>query len=487
MYNSADSKNDYSLQSVDDARLMGIVRKYTDLPRCDIDILLEVSHTLYMVSELEGGDIFIDCLSRDGQCAVVVAQYSPTDESNYDHNIVGDPMYRHNEPGVFRTLEIGVPSRELKAVVNHNILIRQNVSAIKNAEGRIIGVLIVERNLREPSNRESAENSDENPIYKTIYNAREMQNIAEYMHDAMIRFNTMGVSVYANPRARQIYRGLDYKDDIVGMSFENLAFGSYSFREVVEKERIEHTEIKIGKYFLNVLYACIRDDDQFMGAVLLIKDTTQEKINEKELILKSTAIDEIHHRVKNNLQTIVSLIRLQSRRINHPEVRRVCGEIISRIYSISLTHEILAQKGVDAIDIKEMLGRMVNGAKGYIIPDGLNLELEISGDSFTLQSDIATTIAMVVNELIQNCIKHAFVGRRDGRVSLVISKGDMYSSIVVADNGVGIDSTAERAGSLGHKLVRSLVEDKLKGSIRVDSSGEGTQIFFDFIRGSAEN
>jgi len=293
--------------------------------------------------------------------------------------------------------------------------------------------------------------------------------------------------VYANPRARQIYRGLDYKDDIVGMSFENLAFGSYSFREVVEKERIEHTEIKIGKYFLNVLYACIRDDDQFMGAVLLIKDTTQEKINEKELILKSTAIDEIHHRVKNNLQTIVSLIRLQSRRINHPEVRRVCGEIISRIYSISLTHEILAQKGVDAIDIKEMLGRMVNGAKGYIIPDGLNLELEISGDSFTLQSDIATTIAMVVNELIQNCIKHAFVGRRDGRVSLVISKGDMYSSIVVADNGVGIDSTAERAGSLGHKLVRSLVEDKLKGSIRVDSSGEGTQIFFDFVRGSAEN
>jgi hypothetical protein len=99
------------------------------------------------VCDLDGGDIFIDSLTPDGKKAVVIAQFSPPG-TNYPRNIVGELMLPSNEPGVFRTLELGASSRKLKAVVTGNYVIRQNVSAIRNPAGRIIGVLIVERQIQ---------------------------------------------------------------------------------------------------------------------------------------------------------------------------------------------------------------------------------------------------------------------------------------------------------------------------------------------------
>ena len=268
----------------------------------------------------------------------------------------------------------------------------------------------------------------------------------------------------------------------MGMSFDNLVLGEYTMDDVMQQRHIEHKEVTIGKYILNVVAATIEEDDQCLGVVLLIKDTTENKIKEKELILKSAAIDEIHHRVKNNLQTIVSLIRLQARRSASQEVRRVCHEIINRIFSISLTHEIMVQKGVDLIDVKEMLWRMINNTKSYSMPEGFDLEIELRGDSFYSQSDTATAIAMIVNELLQNSIKHGFVGRKEGRIAIQISCEGRYASIRIADNGVGLrQNHTQREESLGLKLVRNLVKDKLCGNMKIESSPQGTMIFFDFI------
>lgn len=484
MYDSPSGRDGDSRQWIDDQGLMAACKQHTDLSVDDIEALLEVSHTLEVVHELEGGDIFIDCLSRDAKFAVVVAQFSPLEGTNYTRNIVGELMLRNNEPGVFRTLEIGTPSRKLKAVVSGDCLIRQNVSAIRNKRGKVVGVLIVERSIESAELWDMDGTEQQNAargLFKEAYDANEMERVAEYMNDGMVRFNAQGIAVYANPRARQIYNGMEYMDEIVGLPFENLAFGNITFADVKTKGRNAHTEVRIGGYILNVVYAPINNGEKFTGTVLIIEDTTEEKNIEKELVLKSASIDEIHHRVKNNLQTIISLLRLQSRRIENEQARNAFAETISRIFSISLTHEILAQKGVDDVDIKEMLGRMLNSAKGYIVPENLELSLEIFGDSIELRSDTATSIAMVVNELVQNCIKHAFVGRSTGRVQLTITKGDVYSCIEVVDNGVGYSPGKIREGSLGHRLVRSLVEDKLFGKIEIQSSQEGTYVKFDFM------
>ena len=481
MYNSPGGGNDYRFKSID-AELLHACKECTDLTREDINILLEVSHTLEVVHQLEGGDIFIDSLTRDGQAAVVVAQYSPAD-SNYTRNIVGELMLRSNEPGVFRTLEIGVPSRKLRAVVTGNHLIRQNVSAIHNGKGAIIGVLIVERHIEgaELWDTENVSQDEAGGLLKTAYDAHEMERVAEFMKDGMVRFNQVGLAVYANPRAEQIYHSLGYMDSIVGMPFQNLAFGSIVFSDIEKDGHNAHTEVQIGGLILNVVYAPLSSGDAFIGAVMLIEDTTEEKNIEKELVLKSAAIDEIHHRVKNNLQTIISLLRLQSRRVEDESARTAFSEAMSRIFSISLTHEILAQKGVDDVDLKEMLSRMLNSAKSYIIPDNLELSMEISGDSMLMKSDTATTVAMVVNELVQNCIKHAFTGRSRGRIALSIRRDKKHSYIEVADDGVGYNLAEAYNGSLGHKLVYNLVRDKLFGAIKINSSAQGTRVEFGFL------
>lgn len=335
MHHSAGGGDDHRFRSLDE-ELIRACKAHTDLADADIDILLETSHNLEVVHELEGGDIFIDSLTTDGGAAVVVAQLSPAG-SNYSRNIVGELMLRNNEPGVFRTLEIGAPSRKLKAVVTGDYLIRQNVSAIRNKQGTIIGVLIVERHIEgaelwEAGAAEAAGAGGE--LLKTAYDAKEMERVAEHMKDGMVRFNQLGIAVYANPRARQIYRGIDYMDDIVGMPFENLAFGKIEFKDIERKGRNAHTEVQIGGYILNVVYAPIAGGEGFTGAVMLIDDATEEKNIEKELVLKSAAIDEIHHRVKNNLQTIISLLRLQSRRIESRDAREAFAETMSRIFSI---------------------------------------------------------------------------------------------------------------------------------------------------------
>lgn len=473
MHNSAGGEDTF-IRSVD-GELICACLEHTDLSQSDIAVLLEVSHTMGAVHDLDGGDIFIDCLTPDRRSAVVIAQFSPPD-TNYPRNIVGELMLPENEPGVFRTLELGVPSRKIKAVVTGNYLIRQNISAIRNKTGEIIGVLIVERQIEGAEQWESASTG----ILTASYDAKEIERVAEYMHDGMVRFNTEAVAVYANPSARQLYQGINYIDDIIGMSFENLAFGNINFREIKKAGKRIKTEVNIGEFSLNVTYAKISSCDKFMGAVMLIEDKTEEKNIEKELLLKSAVIDEIHHRVKNNLQTIISLLRLQRRRMSNQDARDAFTETISRIYSISLTHEILAQEGTGNIDIKEMLDRMFNSARSYIVPENLDITLRILGDNIIMESSIATSIAMVVNELVQNCVKHAFIDRQHGLITLEISRGDSFSTISVADDGVGFKVENVRKGSLGHKLVKSLVNDKLSGKLKIDSSPKGTKIVFSF-------
>lgn len=483
MCHCRDSKNDNSGKlSQEDRRLVDLAHKLTDLSDADIDILIEVSHTLPFISALEGGEVYIDILTKGNRLAVVAAQHSPPEGNFFNQSLIGNIMWRKNEPGVYRTLEIGVSSREFKAVVSdQEIIVSQNASAIVNSDNKIIGALIRERNLQHQDFAGSYGASEESMGAETISSSKELQNIAEYMDDAVILFNTQGVCTYANPQAQSLFMGLDYKDAPLGLPFDNLSFGSYSFHDLVESRRMEHNEIKIGKYNLKVTCNTVWEKDRLRGAILVIKDTTEIKKKETELILKSTVIDEIHHRIKNNLQTIVSLIGLQSNRMDNEQVKAFSRDIISRIYSISLTHEIMAYNGVDSIEVKDMLSRMLNSSMNYIVPEELDLNLEITGSEIWLQSDTATTIAMVINELIQNSIKHAFIDRQKGRVTIHIEKGEFFSTITITDDGVGFYETAKDS-SMGLKLVRSLVKDKLKGDIKITSEGYGTKARFTFIR-----
>ena len=426
--------------------------------------------------------MFIDCLTAEKDKAVVVAEYRPP-VSLYKNSVVGQFAYRKNEPAVLRTLEIGIPSRELKALTQEEVRVKQNVTAIRNKENQIIGVLIMERDFTKDHNTSSKVDmlvTATEQLTTELISAGAQNNLAAYVNDAIVLFSKEGHAIYANPVAKNLYQSLGYQDNIIGMDFENLALGSSTFERIRNSEYMEDQEISISGFDLNIQYSSMDHNQEQKGIVMLVKDITYLKTKEKEIILKSVALREIHHRVKNNLQTVASLLRLQSRRVRSKKVKKMFRETINRILSIALTHEILAQSGVDEVDIKEIITRIVKNTVFYGTSTELTIYKAIEGDSFTLSSDKATAVALVVNELLQNCIDHAFVGRREGSIHVNIDRGTAYSVITIKDDGNGFDPKKIKQESLGINIVKSMVRDKLEGSLYIAPTNQGTVVTFDF-------
>ncbi len=459
---------------------------HTYLTDDDIQKLEDIARDLPLIADLLQADIFIDCMIKDPNMAIVVAEAKPSNHpSMYQYSVVGEFALRKNEPAALRTLEIGMPTRDLRAITQENKSVKQNVVPIKNDFGDVIGVLIAEiditKSVNEKKNMELLSETTEK-LTETLLTFIDNQNPIHYhITDGIVIFNSQGISTYVNPVAEESYRKLGYIDDLVGIDFNNLVLDGKRFKEIKSQDFISSSEIDIGELTLKVKYAVMKQKNiDVVGIIMIIRDISDVKAKEKELILKSAAIKEIHHRVKNNLQTIASLLRLQSRRIDDEAVKVAFDESISRILSIAVTHEILAEKCVDDVDIKTILSRIKNSVMEYSLQKNTSVNIKISGDNLNIDSDKASSIALIVNELIQNSLKYAFVGRTEGLIEVNIQRGSMYSNISIIDDGVGFDMESARPGSLGFNIVKSIVKDKLQGQINIQSSSKGSKVMFDF-------
>lgn len=467
--------------------LRELCKIHTDLFDEDIAILENLKNSLPLMAKLAGAFIFIDCLTRDSDTAIVVAEGKPSNYSSlYKNSVVGKLALRQNEPAVLRTLEIGIDSTDLKAITQENMTVRQKTVAIKNNNDKIIGVLIMEQDITQDvsqSRNMQILSQTTEQLAETLINlkAKDGENSLDYnlINDAILIFNDKGIAVYANSSCEELYKKLGYKDKIVGMNFNNLVLNETSFIEIIQGKKARICEAAIGRLSFQVKFA-ITEKNHTYRIVMLIKDITEIKEKEKELILKSVAIKEIHHRVKNNLQTIASILRLQSRRINSDEVKKSFYDSINRVLSIAAVHEVLAQNGIEDIDIKNILSKIKHNAIRSGFQSNKTINIELLGDSFDVNSDKATSVAIVLNELLENSIKHAFNDEEKGNIQVLIKKGMMYSSISIIDNGKGFNVNNNKKNSLGLSIVNSIIKDKLNGDISIESNENGTKILFYF-------
>ncbi|KHD37034.1 histidine kinase [Clostridium acetobutylicum] len=458
----------------------------TDLSEEDIEELKNIEKSICMFATLSGGDIFIDCLTKDSDTAIVVSEARPLEnKSLYKSSVVGEFALRKNEPAVLRTLEIGVPTTDLKAVTQENIVVKQNTVPIRNKNEKVIGVLIMERDVtehvRQSENMEILSETTKQ-LSETLMSIKEVENNTAYnlINDGILAINDNGICVYANYVAKELYKKIGYKDEIVGMSFDNLVLNELKLQDILSKQKSLILETKVGKFDLQIKYGLIKKDMKICGIIMLIKDLTDLKKKEKELVLKAVAIREIHHRVKNNLQTIASILRLQARRIEDQFAKKAFYESINRILSIATTHEVISQNGIDDADIKLILLKLKDNAIRNALECNKNISIKIDGDNIYVNSDKATAIAIVVNELIENSIKHAFCDKKKGIIKILINRGYGYSSIAVNDNGSGFKDKKLREDSLGLNIVKSIVTDKLNGDIKIETNESGTKAVLNF-------
>ncbi len=204
-----------------------------------------------------------------------------------------------------------------------------------------------------------------------------------------------------------------------------------------------------------------------------LANQTALAIENAGLVVKSAMIREMHHRVKNNLQMIAMLLRLQMRDGREVSGREVLTATINRILSIAAVHEILAAEGLQQVAIREMLSRVVHTITQTMAPPGFALDVRIEGDDLRLPSQQATSLALVVNELLQNAMEHAFPGRSGGQVIITLALGRDALRVEVRDDGVGLPEgfSPGRSADLGLQIVHTLVQDDLKGRITMTNAG----------------
>lgn len=224
------------------------------------------------------------------------------------------------------------------------------------------------------------------------------------------------------------------------------------------------------------------DGSAITGFLLLIQDVTNLRESERLLLSKDATIREIHHRVKNNLQTISSLLRLQARRLVDPLAREALREAERRIRSIAVVHEILSKEIGEQVSAGEIVEAIVNLAHESA-PIGREVRILVEGTLGELDASLATPLAVILQELIQNSLEHAFPLQFDVDdepevpletlvIQLEFTRGDDGMEIWVRDNGSGFppDFALESSNSLGLLIVRDLVRSQLLGTLRLSGT-----------------
>ncbi|MEM8858383.1 MAG: GAF domain-containing protein [Chloroflexota bacterium] len=206
-----------------------------------------------------------------------------------------------------------------------------------------------------------------------------------------------------------------------------------------------------------------------------LANQTALAIENAQLITNAAVVREMHHRIKNNLQTVAMLMRLQMGEADRWSTREVLEMSISRVMSIALVHEVLSERGFKMVDLQDVLRRIV---KGVMIAPGQQIDIVVAGEELSLPTRSATAVALVVNELLQNAIEHGFAGGKSGRIEITISLNGPDAIIIVKDDGHGLPAVINR--NLGIELIETLSAEDLKGSVEFTTANPGTEVTLKF-------
>jgi two-component sensor histidine kinase len=223
-------------------------------------------------------------------------------------------------------------------------------------------------------------------------------------------------------------------------------------------------DFQVGQMTTVVRGIPLRLDGARTGAILLLRDVTDLRRQERELSSKNATIREIHHRVKNNLQTVASLLRIQSRRTKTMDVKEALAQAMRRIEAIAVVHDALASGLAQNVDFDEVAARVAPLAAEVAGTGGPTIRPILEGEFGFLPSEFATPLAIVLTELITNAVEHGLPDIDGGTVVLRAERAGDRLTVTVVDNGRGIDLSTVGQG-LGTQIVTTLVKNELTAEI----------------------
>ncbi|MEM9711362.1 MAG: histidine kinase N-terminal domain-containing protein [Actinomycetota bacterium] len=280
---------------------------------------------------------------------------------------------------------------------------------------------------------------------------------------------------YASPNATSTLHRLGVSGQHIGTRLAELGVESTVVRRAFLERTSVNEEVERGEdSIVDVLAVPLLDGTDVCGGVVILRDVSELRQRDRLLISKDATIREIHHRVKNNLQTITALLRLQARRLDSAEARTVLEESVRRIASIALVHETLAHEAGKDVPLVGVVDDLVRMFGDSVRAPERPITLDVEGDPGIVPAELVTPLAVVLNELLQNTVDHASDG---GSIEVVVSldrHGDELA-VGVTDNGPGLPDgfDVDQATGLGLSIVRALVGSDLGGRIEMRSRADG--------------
>jgi two-component sensor histidine kinase len=317
---------------------------------------------------------------------------------------------------------------------------------------------------------------------------------------------------FSSPNAVNALHRLGIYRGIMGASLAELGLEHTPVPGAFNQQLPVSEELELGDVAVFMRCIPLLDQGKVTGALLLVRDVTDLRRRDRLLLGKDVAIREVHHRVKNNLQTISSLLRLQARRLPKGDGRHALEEAERRVRSIAVVHEILSRDTTDEVDFNDILPSLVRMAED-LSSATVPARVTWSGEAGDMGAQVATPLAVALNELMQNAVEHAFVvpgghgaehhhplaagagapppevigdaatGPADDapgpRVHVSLSREGDRLSVQVRDNGSGLPEgfSIEATTSLGLSIVRGLVNSQLGGTMKMYNDG-GTVVEF---------
>jgi two-component sensor histidine kinase len=444
------------------------------------DHLGNVAGNLQLIADLGYGDAALAVLRADGDLIAIADARPSTAADPIPATRVGKALARDAEPEAYGAVELGRPTLGMSRRVRGGVT--RSTDAYPVGSPRPYGVILRtygEQIETTASRMETAFIDAARDLMQTLrdgplLDARRNRPFATERRagDGVLRVSRRGDITYASPNAVSIMRDSGVDGRVTGMRAAELPGGARGISPMLGATGALATELEIAGRTLGYRTIALTS-----GALVLVEDLTDVRRRERQLGVKEATIREVHHRVKNNLQTIASLLRLQARRSDSEEVRRALSEAVDRAASMATVHDMLAHSEEERVDFAEVARRVVGLVRSSVVGDDARFAVRVSGVTGHIDAGPATSLALVLTELVHNSLEHAFGPSARGTVSVDLHRDADGIVVIVRDDGRGLpeDFDLATAKGLGLSIVRTLVEEDLGGTLTL-TGGDGAGI-----------
>jgi len=465
------------------ARLDDVASERTDLSDADLDHLRALVADWTLLSDLAFSDLVLWLPTWHGGGFVADDQVrTTTGPTTLFDDVVGQFVARGRRP----LLDRAVAARTV--IADRGISGPAPVEAIPVVRaGRILG--IVERHYSltdrpigplETAYLEAADELAAMVVEGTFPYAERLARTGSppRVGDGFVRLDAEGVVVFASPNARSAFHRLGLATDLLGVKLASTAAKlarrpgpvDEALAVVAGGRAAGGAEVENSGAVVTLRGVPLMRGGRTTGAAVLVRDATEIRRRDRAILSKDATIREIHHRVKNNLQTVAALLRLQARRIDSPEARTELEEAVRRVGAIAVVHETLAHTPGEKADVDEVADKVIALVRDMSL-SGREVSVLRVGSFGVLPADIVTPLAMSLSELLQNAVEHG----GGAEVRLLPRREDKRLVVSVVDAGPGIPADVDpfATGRLGLQIVRTLVTDELGGELALEPGEDG--------------